>query len=150
MKGYLLLAILCLSLTMPGCAWIRETAQEGIDEYVATVEAEKDAMKKLLGVWPYRSCQLRAALGSRYNWLPGEAQDSWDALDEMVGIENGCKPGEKKAPAATPPEAFDPEGLSDCELGCASGYSILLTYEVVRKAVKSIAPEVMKLLPALL
>ena len=128
MKGYLLLTILCLSLTMPGCAWFRETALEGIDEYVETVETEKEATRKLLGVWLYRSCQLKAALGARRDSLPGDALKAWDKLDELA----------KK------------DKLTDCELGTASGCWILGTYEVVRKAVELIAPDVIGLLPAFL
>ena len=128
MKGHLLLVILCLSLTMPGCAWFRETTLKGIDEYVANVETEKEATRKLLGVWLYRSCQLKAALGSRRDSLPGDALKAWDKLDELA----------KK------------EELTDCELGTASGCWILGTYEVVRKAVELIAPDVIGLLPAFL
>ena len=128
MRGYFLVAILCLSLTMPGCAWFRKSATELVDEYVETVKTEKELTRKLLGVWTYRSCQLKAALGSRINWLPKEATDAWDELDIIAEID-------------------DPD---DCELGTASGSSILLTYEAIRKAVKVIAPDVMQLLPALL
>ena len=150
MKEYFLLAILCLSLTMPGCALFRESATELVDEYVKTVGTEKDLTKKLLGVWPYRSCQLRAMLGSRWNWLPGEAQDAWDALDVLVGLKQPEELGRELKLGTTPAKKFDPEDLSDCELGTASGHSILLTFEVVRKAVKLIAPDVIGILPALL
>ena len=128
MRGYFLAAILCLSLTMPGCALFRESATELVDEYVATVETEKEATRKLLTVWPYRSCQLKAALGSRIDELPGSALEAWDKLDEIAAIE-------------------DPD---DCELGTASGCWILGTYEVVRKAIELIAPDVLELLPIFL
>ena len=128
MKGYFLVAILSLSLTMPGCAWFRKTAIKGIDEYVATVETEKKVTRKLLGVWTYRSCQLKAALGPRRGSLPGDALKAWDELDKLA---------KKKE-------------LTDCELGTASGCWILGTYEVVRKAIQLIAPDVIGLLPALL
>ena len=128
MRGHLLLGILCLSLAVPGCAWFRETTMKGIDEYVETVETEKEATRKLLTVWPYRSCQLRAALGPRYDELPGNVLEAWEKLDEVAAIE-------------------DP---TDCELGTASGCWILGTYEVVRKAIELVAPDVLGLLPAFL
>lgn len=150
MRPQVLIGILCLSLTTPGCALFRQSATELVDEYVETVKTEKELTKKLLGVWPYRSCQLRAALGSRINWLPKEATDSWGKLDEIVGIKELEASGSGPEVPAQPAKQFDPGKLSDCELGTASGHSILLCYEVVRKAVKAIAPEIMELLPALL
>ena len=128
MKGYFLAAILCLSLTMPGCAPFRESAMELTDEYVRTVETEREIMTKLLAVWPYRSCQLRAALGPRIDELSGSVLKAWGDLDEIAAIEEP----------------------TDCELGKASGSSILMTYEVVMKAIKAIAPDVIGILPALL
>lgn len=128
MRGYLLTAILCLSLTMPGCAGLRKSAMELTDEYVLTVETEREIMVKLLGVWPYRSCQLKAALGPRIDELAGSVLKAWGDLDEVATIEEP----------------------TDCDLGTASGSSILMTYEVVMKAIKAIAPDVFDILPALL
>ena len=128
MKQYLLVGVICLALAVPGCAWFRETTMKGIDEYVAMVETEKEATRKLLTVWPYRSCQLRAALGSRIGQLPADATKAWDQLDELA---------KKDKP-------------TDCELGTASGCWILGTYEVLKKAVEIVAPDVLGLLPAFL
>lgn len=150
MKLYLLLVLICGAVTLAGCAWFRKSATVLVDEYVENVNAEKEITKKLLAVWPYRSCQLRAAMGSRWNWLPGEAQDAWDALDVLVGIKKPKASGFVPEATAQPVKQFNAEKLADCELGTASGHSILLAFEVVRKAVKMVAPEVLKLLPAIL
>lgn len=128
MRGYLLSAILCLSLTAAGCASARKGAMELTDEYVQTVQTEREIMIKLLAVWPYRSCQLRAALGPRIDELPGSVLKAWGDLDEVATVDEP----------------------TDCDLGRASGASILMTYEVVMKAIKAIAPDVIGILPALL
>jgi len=127
-KGYLLVGILCLALVLPGCATFRKGALELTEEYVQNVETEMEISRKLLAVWPYRSCQLRAALGPRIAEFPGSALKAWDDLDKIAEIE-------------------DP---TDCELGTASGSGILMTYEAVRKAVEIIAPDVLDLLPLFL
>lgn len=117
------------AMSISGCgAWFRETALKGVDEYTANVETEMEATRRLMKVWPYRSCQLREALGARYGSLPSDATDAWEKLDEL------CKK----------------EELTQCDLGTASGTWILMTYEVVREAVKQYAPDILGLLPAFL
>jgi hypothetical protein len=128
MKAYLLTWVLCLALVVPGCAWFRETTLEAIDEYTKTVEMEMEATRRLLKVWPYRSYQLRAALGSRYGSLPGDVTKEWEKLDEVA----------------------DKTEWTAKELGTASGTWVLMSYEVVREAVKQLAPDIISLLPAFL
>ena len=86
-------------------------------------EATKDLAKSLLKTWRLNSGFIRGALGAKFEALPAEVVKAMDELDEM----------------ATRPV----DELDDMELGYSLGVRLLMTCEIVLKAINKYAPEFM-------
>jgi len=150
-----------------GCAWTGKKMLEGVNDYAEGVRSEMQAAEKLMSVWLYRSEQLRTAMGARWETLPGDAKDEWRKLDAAcyeLGYDvlpprslwpvEGQPPSKVTINVKIGPDSkgyeYEVEGITQSKLGHASGTWVLISWEVIREAVKKIAPDVLGLLPAFL
>jgi hypothetical protein len=99
-----LVGLVIMVMFLVGCTSMHDTSNLVIDEYVISIEEAKENAVKLAALSEFKTCFIRAALGSHIEKLPYEMIAALDKIDLLL-VEIG--------------EDYD--FMTDCQKGQMSG-----------------------------
>ena len=118
------ITIVVLMLVLMSCATMRTASIVVMEEDAKNVETLREITDIFLKTWKFKSAAVKQALGARIKAMPLEALEAMAILDAI----------EAKAPR------------DDRDLGQAFGAMIVFHLEIVRAAIKAVAPDVLSLI----
>lgn len=125
--------LMCLgiiALFLIGCTPMHNTSNSTIDEYVANIEEAKKNAAKLATLSEFKTCFIRACLGSHIEKLPYEMVMTLDAIDKLLE-----KIGEDSDSMT--------DSMTDCQKGQILGLWTRLVALGILEAVEEINPGIL-------